>query len=327
MALHHNDLFNSRRPVAAVRDDPSTPEKTRTRLAAVENILRFARAAGLKTEGAYGYYIETKESVVSHLVQAAHPDRLEFITWWFPVVGSVPYMGFFAQAERDAKAEELRAQGYDVHVGGAGAFSSLGWFEDPIFSSMLNRGEADLAHLFFHELTHRTLWIPGTVEFNENLAEYVAGELTEAYLSESGLGALISPYEAKQRDRRRFRTWLQELKSALSAVYQTYDGYRGQAPDLLRASKQAVIRRHMSPPLKPGFESVDYVADEEWNNASILAAALYAPDLERFARAHGCLADARPKALLDALARATKAIPDAKGSEPAFAALDALCRQ
>src|SRR5690606_18969091 len=109
-------------------------------------------------------------------------DRLEFVTWWFPVVGSVPYIGYFDKADRDAKATELKQQGYDVSVGGAGAFSSLGWFEDPIFSSMLDRGPADTAHLFIHELTHRTLWIPGSTEFNENLAEYVSYRLTPQYL-------------------------------------------------------------------------------------------------------------------------------------------------
>ena len=86
-------------------------------------ILSFAESHGLNASGAYKYYIATKEPVVSYIVQAAYADRLEFVTWWFPVVGDVPYLGFFKKPERDAKAAELTASGYDVHTSGAGAFS------------------------------------------------------------------------------------------------------------------------------------------------------------------------------------------------------------
>jgi len=108
---------------------------------------------------------------------------LESITWWFPIVGRVPYLGYFSKADRDSKASELRTEGYDVYETGVGAYSSLGWFDDPIYSPMLRRSEADFAHLIFHELTHRTLWIRGSVEFNENLAEYAADFLLEKLLA------------------------------------------------------------------------------------------------------------------------------------------------
>ena len=97
---------------------------------------------GLNTDGAYLYYIHTEQPVVSYLVQAAHADKLKSVKWWFPIVGSVPYKGYFTRSDRDAEAEKLRQQGYDVYTTGVGAFSSLGWFDDPIFSSMLRRNTA-----------------------------------------------------------------------------------------------------------------------------------------------------------------------------------------
>lgn len=318
MALHHNDLFNSRRPVAEVLKDPTTPEKTRTKLTEVEEVLTFAEQQGLNTDGAYRYVIETKEPVVSYIVQAAHPARLEFVTWWFPVVGSVPYIGYFERSERDAQAAELKAKGYDVNTTGAGAFSSLGWFEDPIFSSMIDRGVSDTAHLFLHELAHRTLWLAGSPEFNENLAEYVAYRLTPQYLSKSGRANLVTTYEGKLRDKRLFRTWLKDLKDALTSAY---EAGKGQPREALMRTKAAVFNRFLKPPVRPTFAVVDYIEGEDWNNASVLGASLYTPDLERFARAHQCLGGGRIHDFLTALEA------EAEKHDDPFAALDALCRQ
>lgn len=318
MALHHNDLFNTRRPVDAVVADPGTPEATREKLNEVERVLGFAQAQGLNTDGAYRYFIQTKEPVVSYIVQAAESDRLEFVTWWFPVVGSVPYIGYFDRSERDAKAAELKGQGYDVNTTGAGAFSSLGWFDDPIFSSMLDRGVADTAHLFLHELAHRTLWIAGSPEFNENLAEYVAYRLVPDYLAESGRTNLIANYEAKLRDKRLFRLWLKDLKDALQSAYQAAEG---QSAQTVKTAKAAVFRRFLTAPVRPKFAVLDYVDGEDWNNASVLGASLYTPDLERFARAHKCLGGGP-------IARFLAALDDEVDKHAdAFAALDGLCAE
>ena len=191
-AWHQNNLLNSRRPI----------------LLLLQEILAFAGQAGLNVRGAYRYYIELPQPVVSYLVYGAKADRLEAVTWWFPIVGRVPYLGFFDKGDRDDKAGELEAQGYDVYRGAAAAFSSLGWFEDPVFSSMLRRRSSALAHLFFHELTHRTYWAAGSAEFNENLAEFVAHRLTREFLEQKGSSQQLQRYEQVRRDRRLFKKWL-----------------------------------------------------------------------------------------------------------------------
>jgi predicted aminopeptidase len=254
--------------------------------------------------------------VVSYLVQAAQPDRFEFVTWWFPVVGKVPYLGFFAKADRDAKAASLVADGLDVHKTGAGAFSSLGWFEDPLFTSMVNRGEPELAHLLFHELTHRTFWAPGSVEFNENLAEYVAHVLTLDYLRKAGRTDLVAAYDARLADRKLFKAWLKSLKAALTAVYDN-PGHLPKAGVL--KSKAETLARFLAPPVVPEFKVANYVEGEDWNNAAILSAGLYSPDLDRFARAHRCLGDVGVKPFLDALR------DRAQGGGDLFVVLDAFC--
>lgn len=317
MAAHHNDLFNSRRPVEDVLADPETPAKTKDALKLVRRVMHFAEGEGLNTKGAYRYLIETKEPVVSYIVQAAEPDRLEFKTWWFPVVGSVPYIGYFEKRERDAVAADLKAQGYDVNETGAGAFSSLGWFEDPIFSSMLRRGEADLAHLFFHELTHRTLWISGQPEFNENLAEYVATVVTAKYLLATGQSSAIPAYEAKRQDRILFSHWLKDLKAELTKYFADV---KGKPRSEILKGKAEIFAKYQKAPLKPAFKVADYVKDEDWNNAALLGASLYAPDLERFAKAHACLGKDKPAN--EFLSELKSRAGDVK--DP-FKALDGMC--
>jgi len=316
-AIHHNDLFNTRRSIDEMIDDGTVDAKTRERLVLVKRIMRFAEAEGLNTKGAYRYFIQTKEPVVSYIVQAAHTDRLESRTWWFPFVGSVPYLGYFRKEDRDAKADELKAEGFDVDIGGAGAFSSLGWFDDPLFSSMLNRNETDLAHLLFHELTHRTYWAPATIRFNENLAEYVGTELTVRYLRAQGDEDAIRKYERKRRDKALFTEWLKSLRIELEKLY---ENKAGRTREALLAAKKELFGRYTRTPLKPAFQVSDYVGNEEWNTASVLAASLYAPDTEAFAKAHRCLEGQPVSAFIATLNETTDAVGDP------FLALEAMCR-
>jgi predicted aminopeptidase len=315
-ALHHNDLFNSRRPIMEVLADNGVDEKTKAALANVARILDFAATHGLNAENSYTYYIDTTDPHVSYLVQAAWPDRFEFRTWWFPVVGDVPYLGFFEKSERDAMAESLEKQGFDVYTAGVGAFSSLGWFDDPLFTSMLRRSETDLAHLLFHELTHRTVWIPGSVVFNENLAEYIADVMTEEYLLAIGKKPIIQAYFDKKADKKSFRIWLRSLKSELGAWY---DAQKGTPQEQVIAGKKAIIDKYTGKGLRPKFKRYDYVGDDKWNNASILGASLYTPDIEVFEKAHACIGHGHLYRFLMALKLAAKQRGDG------FKGLDSLC--
>jgi len=285
LGLEQNNLINSRRPLAAVIADPSTDAKTREKLSYAVEVMDYAVSQGLNTGGAYQHFVTLDRPVVSWIVQAAHADRLKSVTWWFPIVGRVPYLGFFERKERDAKAEELRAAGYDVARGGVGAFSSLGWFEDPIYSSMLNRDDTDLAHLLFHELTHRTFWSPGSVEFNENLAEFVADELTKLYLEKKAMTNELSTHRARRADRELLRVWLRDLRAALDALYS--GPKKGDRPAIL-TEKKAVFD-HFTGAARPKFAVEDLVEGRDWNNASVLGASLYSPDTVRFERAFSCV--------------------------------------
>lgn len=309
-----NNLLNSRQPVVRVLEDPDTPTTVRAKLEEVQRILQYARGAGLNTDGAYQWYVKTSRKAISWVVYVAEPTRLERITWWFPITGSVPYLGFFDKEDRDEEARQLRAEGYDVAGGGVGAFSSLGWFDDPVYTSMLYRSEPALAHLFFHELTHRTIWIGGSVRFNENLAEYVGAWLTVRYLRQADRENQIAKWEAAKRDRILYKKWLGLMREELKKLYAS-----GQSRERLLQGKADIFRKFTGESF-PSFETrrYEFARKRSWNNASVLAASLYSPDTERFARAHRCLGGSLLKFL--------ETLEDVQDSyDDAFEALDSLC--
>ena len=272
----------SRQDAGAVYADPATSQEVKIGLEWLTRILEYARHEGLNVENAYRKVVMLDEDAVSYTVQAAYHDRLEAVTWWFPIVGRVPYLGFVDKQERDAQAVELEAMGYDVAKGRAAAFSSLGWFEDPVFSPMLHRSIEHLANLIFHELVHRTFWSSGSVLFNEQLASFCAHRLTLRFLAMHGLTNRIDHYLRWLRDRKKFRDWLASLRGELKKLYaQTLP------TSSLRAKKLAIfdnyLRKH-----RPDFEAIDFVGNLPWNNARVIGASLYSPNRDRFAAAFAC---------------------------------------
>lgn len=231
-----------------------------------QEVVDFAASQGLSVGSSYRYLVDSSREVASYLVQATKPLDFEAKTWSFPVVGKVPYLGFYHQSDRDEEAQSLIQEGWDVHTSEAEAFSLLGWMADPLFPSMLKRDKAALAHLLFHELTHRTYWYPGSVEFNENLAEWVAIHLTEKIL--------------EGEEKIKYRSWIDRRESSSQKVWKLrreleviYNDDQRSDADKLRLKAELIA--------KSGFRA-------SWNNATIMAATLYLPERKSFEQAFQC---------------------------------------
>lgn len=237
------------RPLEEVLADPdvSAPAKEKIRL--VRDVKEFGeREIGLCVSGNYTKYFDTGGKPVSWIVSASLKDRFENYTWWFPIVGTVPYKGFFRRADALAEARSLEEDGYDVHVSPVAAYSTLGYFPDPVLSTMLEYPDEDLAALILHELTHGTIYLPGDTNFNEKLASFVGwqGALEFARRRHgTGSEAYDRTVRALAREERRARD-SRELFEKLDALYRS---------DLPRAGK---LRRR------------DEVAGRKVNNAQIL---------------------------------------------------------
>jgi predicted aminopeptidase len=181
-AVVQSRILLRRQPIETLLDS-SSPEIApfREKLTLVLSARDYAQAINLDCGAAFTTYSPFEGEALSWVVAATPPLELKSKTWWFPVVGSVPYKGFFKRADAIKAGEELEAQGYEVVVRGVTAFSTLGWFDDPVLTPLLKNDPVQIVNVVLHENVHSTTWIPHSVEFNESLAHFVALEETIRY--------------------------------------------------------------------------------------------------------------------------------------------------
>ncbi|MCK6554816.1 aminopeptidase [Candidatus Binatia bacterium] len=161
-------------PIEEMLQEPDLPADTRAKLTLVLAVRTYARdILGLRVGGSYASFAAVDSSQVVHVVTAAYRDRLTPYTWWFPIVGRVPYKGYFNRAEAVREAADLDSKGLDTMVRPSVAFSTLGWFDDPVLSTLLRYDDATLANTVIHELLHNTVYLGSSAAFNESFANFV----------------------------------------------------------------------------------------------------------------------------------------------------------
>jgi predicted aminopeptidase len=253
----------------AARSDALSPQQ-REALSWVPHIKRFGRMIGLEGSRNYDTVALGWERAIWN-TSATPPLSFEPRTWWFPVVGEVPYLGFFSEAEAREQAADLDAEGLDTYARPAATYSTLGWFEDPLLLPMLDWPESDLANVLLHELTHATVWAPGGVDFNESLANFVGELASLAYLAWRYGTEDPRFVEATRRadDRARWRDLLLGLYHDLNAAYTDpalTDPERLDRKAALLASLPARVQR-------AGFYDaplyLQAAIDGPWNNARL----------------------------------------------------------
>ena len=179
------DLVCRARSIDSVVDNPDTDPELKSMLSEVPRIKQFAIGYGLVPTSSYEDYVALDRPVAVWVVSASPPLSFESLTWSFPIVGSVPYLGWFDKIDAQNQASSLAEQGWDVDLRGASAYSTLGWFKDPVLSSMLGVGpgaSGDLAEVILHESLHATVYVKGQSGFNEGLATFVGDHLAVEYL-------------------------------------------------------------------------------------------------------------------------------------------------
>jgi predicted aminopeptidase len=171
--------------VSEMLNDPEVPDSIKLKLKQIQEIKDFAQdSLGLEPTGNYTSYYDQKGKPILWVVTACSSFRLEEYEWDYPVLGSLGYRGYFNKQKADGEAQRLSDLGYDVDVGEVNAWSTLGWFKDPVLSSMLDKSEGEMARLIIHELTHTTVYISNDSDFNENLATFVGDRGAGKYLKQ-----------------------------------------------------------------------------------------------------------------------------------------------
>ena len=177
-----NIIWNAR-PVAEYLESTVFPDSLKEKLRLIDEVRRFAiDSLGLKDTRNYKTLYDQKGEEVMWVVMASEPFQLKAKEWTFPVIGSVPYKGFFDREKAVRLKDELEEEGWDVNIRNPGGWSTLGWFTDPILSEMLDRSEGDLANLIIHEMSHATIFVKDSIDFNENLATFIGDRGAEQFL-------------------------------------------------------------------------------------------------------------------------------------------------
>jgi len=216
----HLGVMASARPIDAWLADPSTSPALRERLETARRIRQFAsRELGLPDNGSYLSYADLGRPFVVWNVFAAGEFSVEPKKECFPFAGCVSYRGFFAEEEARRHAAQLREAGYDVHVAGVPAYSTLGWFEDPLLSSFILYSDAQLARLIFHELAHQVVYAGGDSTFNESFAVVVEEEGVRRWLEAEGRSAELAAFRAAQQRRREFAARAEAARERLKSIY------------------------------------------------------------------------------------------------------------
>ena len=216
----HFSLMQQRQPVARVVADPDTAEGVRRQLLLAADVLSFADdEMALPAANVYRDYVALDQDAVVWNVVAAPRFSLEPKTWCFLFVGCLSYRGYFDELAARAEAEALAADGWDTDVGGVVAYSTLGWFADPLTTPMINRSGPALVELVLHELVHRRLYIRDDTRFNESLATMVAREGTLRYLARHDLAVSLTHWRQRDRARDAFLALVNEGRERLAQLY------------------------------------------------------------------------------------------------------------
>ncbi len=179
------DILVRRKSISKILENPNTPENTRKKLEFIENVRDYAEnKVSLKVNKTYKYFSQLDRKVLSWNIIASERFALKTKSWKFPIVGEVPYIGYFNYDQAVKKANELRSQGWDVRINEVAAYSTLGWFDDPLVSPQLAYNDWFLAVLLLHECTHATIWFVDDASFNESLASYVGFQGALNYFKE-----------------------------------------------------------------------------------------------------------------------------------------------
>ena len=276
-------LMQQRRPLAEVSADPATSDALRERLALARQLRDFAsQHLRLPDNNSYRNYADLGRPYAVYNVFAAPELSLEPYHWCYPIIGCASYRGYFDRALAEQEAQRLRQAGYDVYIANIPAYSTLGWFDDPLLNTFIHWPVGLMAELIFHELAHQRLYIDNDTAFNEAFATAV-GQLGAQRWLDGYTPAAAAEYQAMKRYQNDFLELVFELREQLAALYAS-----AQNPAAKRHAKvqlfAAAQRRYQA--LKTerwnGFAGYDYWFGQDLNNAKLAPIGTYYQDVPAF---------------------------------------------
>ena len=277
-----------RQPIAGLAADPATPPALKSKLALVLDARAFARdSLGLKTGQSFTTFSALDRDTLVLVLSGAYRDKLKAYTWWFPVVGRVPYKGYFDFGEARRQEQALTTRGFDARLGAASAFSTLGWFNDPLLPPTLRADSLNLANTVIHELTHNTYYAPGGAVFNESFANFVGARGAERFFRSRGQSATADEVVARWKDERVMGAFWAALYARVDSAFKAHPG--DEPKDVadriaVRDSLYAEARQQLIHEIGPQLRAMSIRALERirLDNAVLMSRRIYLTDLDAF---------------------------------------------
>jgi predicted aminopeptidase len=277
-------ILQSRQPIDRLVRRPDIDPDLRRSLSLVLQTRDYAARLGLEAKQTYTTYSDVGRDTLLLVLQAAPKDCICPYTWKYPIVGRIPYKGFFDPVAARREAARFSARGYDTYLRPSSAFSTLGWFNDPLLSTALTRDSVELAVTVFHEIAHNTLYVKSATPFNESFAQMVGYRSAQAFFEERGDSARAQ--EAADR-------WHDEivLGDYYAALVQRLETLYSQHPDSTtleegRRSAAAWARSQLEGPIAQRFRTykIGRLTERPINNAQLIGARIYRTRLDLFDR-------------------------------------------
>ncbi|HET9133031.1 MAG TPA: aminopeptidase [Gemmatimonadales bacterium] len=309
--IEETKILTARVPMVALLRDSATSPELRAAAGLVVAARDYARQLGLDAGETYTTFSRVERDTLLLVLTASPPTCLCPVTWSFPIVGRIPYKGYFDFAKAEAAARGFRDDGYDVNLRPSAAFSTLGWFNDPLLSTAIDRDSVELAALVFHEITHNTIWVDGATDFNESVAQWVGYRAAEQFFLARADTGLALRARDRWHDEQVLGRYYDLLLGKLDSLYALR-----LPPDANQAGREAIarwsadtLRDLVAFPLR----TVDAtrLGGRPINNAALLGVRLYRTRLDvfdDFDQQHG-------RDLGIAIYRLQEAVADAEGPE------------
>ena len=269
-------LLSEAKPIDDWLASPDVEDKLKGKLAKVKEIRAFAaRELGLPDNDSYTTYAQLNRPFVLWNVVATPEFSLKPIQWCFPIAGCVNYRGYYSKADAQAYAAELRAEKYDVEVAGVTAYSTLGWFKDPVLSTFIQHPDGEVARLVFHELAHQVAYVPGDSRFNESFAVAVEEAGVERWMELRGDDKMRAAYAAYKSRKQDFLALLFKHRKELEANYER------DASEAEKRKEKALIFQALKDDYQAlkqswgGYSGYDRWFEEPLSNAHLSAVATY----------------------------------------------------
>ncbi|TGK00025.1 aminopeptidase [Leptospira langatensis] len=266
-------ILLQRRNISEVLSDPEVSEKTKEKLREVEQIREFGiRKLALSEKGGFQSFVQLDRQAIGWHVSACHPLRFESYTWWFPIAGTVPYKGYFSLEKAKAEEQRLKEEGWDTRVRITAGYSTLGWFEDPLFSTQLYEDKGDLASIVLHEMAHATVYFPGDSLFNESYASFVEDEGADEFILSVGGEKLLAERKRSEEERKEYKEIMMSTAKILKEVYT-----QGGTDESLKKKKAEIIGNFKDQLSQQSWSKIDRkrLSEREWNNEDFVGMLRY----------------------------------------------------